>query len=50
MSNKLLLEIEFDSEVWMSLSDSEKNKWVSKVEDVVNNEARVVSSYLKGDD
>jgi hypothetical protein len=45
--NKWILEVEFDSEVWISLPLFQKQKWLDDVTDSINEHARVSHITMK---
>jgi hypothetical protein len=47
-SNKFVIEVEFDQEAWDSMGPVERQNWLIKVEDKINEEARVTSVFSKG--
>jgi hypothetical protein len=47
MRNKVLFEVEFDSDVWISLSDSQKQQWIDDVASSINEQAYVSDLTIK---
>ena len=47
MNNKVLFEVEFDSDVWLGLSDPQKQQWIDDVASSINEQAYVSDLTIK---
>jgi len=41
MDNKVVFDVEFDSEVWATMNREQKTRWIDDVIDSINDHARV---------
>jgi hypothetical protein len=46
---KVVFEVEFDSEVWVTMTREQKSLWIDDVTNSINEHARVSGVFIEGE-